>query len=566
MATLGSAVTVDRVASRLHQIFDGLIIISDTDAKNEKKKEEMFRTRAYMALSLMHFTEANASEAAASMTDGTNDGGIDSIFVSRKHNKIFVGQSKFSNSTGKGVALSEFNRFRDGVRNLINQKWTKTNENLHRFKGDIESALKDIDTSVVLVLAHTSADNLSDHIDESLRTFLAEYNAFESFLTFEQFRLNLATDVARRRLRPENIDGDILVKNFGIRKEPYKAVYGSVPAGDLIRLYSEHSQKLFAENLRFAIEKSEVNDSIRGTASSEPENFWYFNNGVTIICDEFKKSLAGGSSTDAGSFEVKRLNVINGAQTISSLARALAEGADLTTADILVRIIAIADTPDDFSNSVTTANNTQNDLSPVDFVAADQNQDRIKREAAAFGKIYTYQRGETDPASELGFTVREATIAAACASGDLRLAVSAKRYISGLWENTEKEPYTRLFNDSVNALNYWNGVQIMRIVDKTLSETSKDLEGRDRLISIHANRFILFTIFEELKFDLSQPVKITGTVEKEVRETTERNIAVIIPLVNDLFQEDYPGNVFKNRDKQQELLLQLNLTLQSENN
>lgn len=181
-----------------------------------------------------------------------------------------------------------------------------------------------------------------------------------------------------------------------------------------------------------------MNDAIRQTAGEDPKHFWYFNNGVTAICDEYVKQPVGGNNTDSGVFEVKKISVINGAQTISSLARAKAEGTSLNEIFFHLRIISLRETPENFSSDVTTANNTQNDLSPIDFVAADPNQDRIGREASQLGLVYTYRRGDKNPTADTGFDVREATIAAACASGELRLAVSAKRYISGLWENTKK--------------------------------------------------------------------------------------------------------------------------------
>ena len=152
----------------------------------------------------------------------------------------------------------------------------------------------------------------------------------------------------------------------------------------------------------------------------------------------FGSFLLADRITKLVSLRFSRVSVINGAQTISSLSRSLSDGADLTNADIHLRIISLVNTPDSLAVDITTANNTQNDLSPVDFVASDVNQDRLRRECASFGKIYSYRRGEAEPSPADGFTIREATIALACASGELRLAVAAKRYISGLWRTRRK--------------------------------------------------------------------------------------------------------------------------------
>ena len=198
------------------------------------------------------------------------------------------------------------------------------------------------------------------------------------------------------------------------------------------------------------------------------------------------------------------------------MVRAKSEGADLNNVFVHLRIISLAGTPENFATDVTTANNTQNDLSPIDFVAADSHQDRIRREASQLGLIYTYRRGDKDPSPETGFTIREATIAAACASGELRLAVSAKRYISGLWENTKKEPYTKLFNDNTSAEWLWDAVRIGRSVDNALENKSKSLEGRERLVAVHANRFILFKVFEDLAGKL-----LVGRVDDELMSSIE---------------------------------------------
>ncbi len=515
-----------------------------------------------MALSLLDLTEANPVDAAAAITDGGEDGGVDCIYVSEKHKKLVLGQSKFLSNVDRGVELAEFNRFRDGVKDVLNQSWKLTNAILHRFKLPVQTMLNDIDAQVVMLLAHTSAQGLSDHIVASRDTFLGEMNRFEQFIEFQEFTLDKAASVARKRARPENINVQIMLKSWGLRREPYRAVYGAVPAEDIVRIFNNYGTRLFSENLRFAIEKSEVNDGIRQTARAEPHNSWYFNNGITAICEDFKKAPVGGQTTETGIFDVVRISIINGAQTVSSLARSAGEGSSLKDADVHLRIISLNETPEDLAVDITTANNTQNDLSPVDFVAADPNQDRLRREAAIIGKVYTYRRGEGDPNLADGFTIRDATVAAACASGDLRLAVAAKRYISGLWENTAKEPYTKLFNEETTAERLWKAVLIMRCVDDQLAEEAKALDGRDRLISVHANRFILFTVFRKLSGRWETGNDLTNSLLKEVRDITRKHLAAVTPLV---IPDGYPENVFKNRERQEEMLTRLDRVLASGN-
>jgi hypothetical protein len=332
-------------------------------------------------------------------------------------------------------------------------------------------------------------------------------------------------------------------------------VYGAVSAVDVAKWYEDNGTKLFAENLRYVIEKSDVNEGIAETAEKEPLNFWYFNNGVTAICDSFAKKPFGGNQTDSGVFDIQKISVINGAQTIGSLAKAKSSGVSIDDVFVHVRIISLQGTPEGFASSVTRSNNTQNDLNASDFVAFDPNQERLRREAVQLGITYTFRRGEPDPPLGSGFNVRAATVAAACASGDIKLAVSAKRYISGLWDDIKKEPYTKLFNDSTSAVYLWNIVQLMTAVDAKLAEEAEDLEGRERLIAVHGNRFILFCVFSRIDLEvLRDPNCDLKPMRTSCEEMALDVLNAIIPAINKKFPDAYPGNIFKNQDRQAELL------------
>ena len=544
-----------QISGRLHQIFDDLVVVEKMGGMDEVAVEQRFLTRSYAALALLHYSDANQTDAAASITDGGKDDGIDAIYISEGSKRIYFVQSKWLGNTQKGISLPEFTRFRDGVKRVINLQWDEHNIDLHAHKGKVQNLLTDIDAEIVLVFAHNSEQGLSEDINRAAGEFLNEQNKYGEMVSFFEFTMKEARETARSRTRPENININVMLKNWGMIERPYKAVYGAVAGSEIASWFSANGDRLFAENLRYGIEKSEVNDGIRQTSREEPAHFWYYNNGVTAICEDVNKLPVGGNSTDSGVFDVKKISIINGAQTVSSLYRSQHEGANIDDVLVHLRVISLAGTPENFSIDVTTANNTQNDLSPVDFVAADSNQDRIRREAGQLGLVYSYRRGDSDPAAENGFTVREATIAAACASGELRLAVAAKRYISGLWENTKKEPYTKLFNSTTTADWLWKAVRIQRAVDKILDSMAKSLEGRERLIAIHANRFILFIVFSNMTQD---QIDLFDDRSKVVKEIVDAHFAAIVELVEQKFPEAYPGNVFKNNERQVELLQAIN--------
>lgn len=546
---------LSQIIARLHDIFDGLIDLSDVESKQKDDQERYFITRAFLALCLMDEVGITAAEAASCITDGGADDGIDAVFVDKKNDRIYFCQSKWRVNMKKGVELNDFVRFRDGVKNVIMGVWTKENANIHKYRSEIENQLSNIDTNVVMILAHTSENDIAENIYAKISEFLLQENKYtDDFLTFKEFKVSQAARVARSNTRPENINLPVMLAHWGLLLEPYRAVYGSVAALDVTEWFEQHGNKLFAENLRYGIEKSDVNDGIMATAHKEPQNFWYYNNGITAICDSVDKQPIGGPDTSSGIFNVNKISVINGAQTITSLHRARKSGADLSKVRVHLRIISISDTQENFAPNVTSANNTQNDLNPVDFVAADPNQNRIRREASQIGLIYSYRRGDKDPERSQGFNIRSATIAAACASGDLRLAVAAKRYISGLWENTKKEPYTKLFNGNTTAVYLSRIIRIMNAVDDALVEKGNILSGREKLTSVHANRFILFCVFNLIRgnvIEINNPIE---PIESEAKKLTYGILSELNKLISENFADAYPGNIFKNQERQIELL------------
>jgi len=553
--TSAHSLSLTRISSRLHDLFENCVDLSDVASKQDKERENYFLTRSLAALSLMEDADLAPDQAAKCITDGGADDGIDAVYVDDKQKITYFVQSKWR-STSKGVQLSDFTRFRDGVKSVINLNWTKENTNLHRFKSKIETALKDIDTSIVMVLVHTSPEKVAENIRNKIAEFVDEQNKYQKdFLEFKEIDLSRVAEIARSKTRQSNINLSIMLGNWGRRFNPYDAVYGAVAAADVAKWYEDHGNKLFIENLRYVIEKSDVNEGITETADKEPANFWYFNNGITAICDSFEKQPVGGNSTDSGVFEVRKISVINGAQTVGSLGKAKMSGVKLDDVYVHMRIISLSNTPEGFSAGVTRSNNTQNDLSPADFVSFDPNQERIRKEAAQFGVVYSFRRGDAEPPRATGFDIRAATVAAACASGDLKLAVSAKRYISGLWDDIKKEPYTKLFNDSTSAAYLWNIVRLMNAVDDLLSARASQMSGRERLTAIHGNRFVLYRVFSQIDLAaLKQQITDLNETKVECEKLANECLDAIIPQINSLYPDAYPGNIFKNQDRQSQLL------------
>src|SRR5205807_10342707 len=57
----------------------------------------------------------------------------------------------------------------------------------------------------------------------------------------------------------------------------------------IAQMYEEAGIRLFARNVRGFLGSSKINKNLEKTLDTEPEFFWYYNNGITIICDSAER-------------------------------------------------------------------------------------------------------------------------------------------------------------------------------------------------------------------------------------------------------------------------------------
>jgi hypothetical protein len=212
-----------RISARLHELFDGHVRLVDVSSKPPKDIENFFLTRSLAALALMDVADLRPDQASAGVTDGGSDDGIDAVHIDEKKKIVYFVQSKWRSSS-KGVQLVDFTRFRDGVKDVLALKWSSNNRNLHDFRGKIESSLQDIDTNVVMLLAHTSETQIANNIKIKISEFTTEQNKFTGdFLEFREVDLSKVVHIARSKTRPTDIDLTILLSQWGLlSKHPTK--------------------------------------------------------------------------------------------------------------------------------------------------------------------------------------------------------------------------------------------------------------------------------------------------------------------------------------------------------
>ena len=87
--------------------------------------------------------------------------------------------------------------------------------------------------------------------------------------------------------------------------------------------------------------KTQVNTAIQKTLAVKPQEFMYLNNGVTALCLEIHPKGAKQAQGGRKRLKLRGFLVINGAQTIASSAKFLADnkGSDISTARVSLTLI-----------------------------------------------------------------------------------------------------------------------------------------------------------------------------------------------------------------------------------
>jgi hypothetical protein len=75
--------------------------------------------------------------------------------------------------------------------------------------------------------------------------------------------------------------------------------------------WGQFGDHLYHKNLRGFKGNADVNEGIVSTIRNVPENFLYFNKGITILCSQLIKQPLGGKSRTSGVFECKGASVVH---------------------------------------------------------------------------------------------------------------------------------------------------------------------------------------------------------------------------------------------------------------
>lgn len=174
-------------------------------------------------------------------------------------------------------------------------------------------------------------------------------------------------DIYDRLQKKERLNIELTYKKFDTSYnlgEEVQSYVGFANANDILKACKEHMDIIFDENIRLYEGDNPVNQGIYNTASTDDsKNFFFYHNGIVLICDKIK------NSTGNQRLLLEGVSVVNGCQTINSLKRAYDDGKMNDDIFIQFRIIETSDF--DLRASITEYLNSQTKIKDSYFLAND---------------------------------------------------------------------------------------------------------------------------------------------------------------------------------------------------
>lgn len=550
-----SVLHVTQIARRVRESFESHIPREDlkiTDPELDTK----LQTRCLAAFAVQATTECTALDAGSSVIDGGEDNGLDAVFYSPGQNCLVLVQSKWIKDGKSEADCAEVTKFCNGVRDLVNSEFERFNDRLRKRQPSIENALSNFNCRLFLVLVHTGKSVLAQHATRQVNDLLTELNDATEIATFHNMGQESIYSMMAEGMAGGAINLEFGLSSWGKVDSPHIAFYGMVTGTEVATWWKQHGERLFEKNLRGVLGSTDVNKQVSETIDSRPDDFWYFNNGITVTAKIVEKTPAGSGNRDFGTFRASGAFVVNGAQTVSTVGCSCSPGTadSLSRVRIPLRVISLAGSSDDYGALITRTNNTQNRIEARDFVSQDQEQQRIRVELQLEGIEYHLARSEGFRASNISFDLEEATVALACATGDSSMAVLVKREIGRFWVDLDKAPYRRLFNPSVSSLYIYHCVLFQRIVEQRIAEIVKSLDkrsGKQYGVLVHGNRLIAAAVFrrQQLSPPLGDPRFEVEKLYEAVKSIVDQVVGVLTNEVAARHADNFLAVVFKNPTK-----------------
>ena len=537
------------VRKTLHDSFEPHIDMSDLEGHHREEQLKSARTsRALAALSAAANAGITITEACRAVVDESGDEGLDAFAISRIKREVYLIQAK----TGNGSpSPTEVQKFLAGIELFLNCDWESLGPKMRRWQEDFEEMLSD-EFKVIAIFTSLGDTPPNQTARRKVERFVQKTNHNGEILDFrfENLRDNFKHRTAGN---PDTeIKATLRVEQW-LSLGNYQSEIVAIVNGDqLAQLAIEYGDRLFDKNIRTTLGTSSTNEIIFNSIKNTPKEFWYFNNGITIVAASIASDKVQ-PQPGTEKFEITNISVVNGAQTVGALAQAKNNGMPLDEVFVTVRVVSTKHRESDFEQKVTRFTNTQNRIGGQEFVALDPRHQIWKEALLVEGIEYLYKSGSNSDektSNSLSFRLDDATRALACLTG-VEEAALVKRNIGAFYNDLEKGPYKKIFCDERTAEEIGNAIRFWFTFSSIYSDLSKKRTNTHHTIARNANFFccsMLMRIYQDTGHTFNDFSSDPSTWISENTDLIDRLIEHCIDYFDNTESVGQPAAFFKRND------------------
>ena len=377
------------------------------------------RSAAFVLLCMANSLDIPLDESLDLLTEGGNDAGVDGLHIGEVEDgeflvTIFQGKYKIKDLTGTA------NFPGNGVQRAVNtvrvlfdpfRKLT-LNKRLAPKIEEIRSLIRDAYIPKVRVILCNNGAQWHEDGEQWIDGLKKEYPAKVDFFHFNH------DSIVKILQKPEKVDavlqlnGQLIVEDMNFMR----VLVGRISAQEISQLFEQHGDRLLQRNIRryLGLHSNRVNRAIHETlASDKSDKFYFFNNGITVVCDRFDYNAFQKNDHQV---QVKNMQVINGGQTCKTIHETLKStfpGMTGQSAYVMIRIYQMPEENKDLVQDITYATNSQNPVDLRDLRSNDEIQRKLEIGMSDLGYKYKRQReeGGAGPAVVTSLTTAEAVLA-----------------------------------------------------------------------------------------------------------------------------------------------------------
>ena len=462
--------------------------------------EGRLKSLAFVYLCVKTILDLDGDDVFDCLTEGGGDFGVDAIHISEEYDGEFtvsLFQAKYKNNLEGNSNFPE-----EGIKSLINAinylfnpaaKLEHINERLLVKVEEARSLIRDGYIPQVRTIACNNGLKWNSSAQEAIeRTEFGDQVTWEYVNHERLVKILQASKPVKDTLQ---LSGKAIVEDM----EFSRVLLGRISVTEIATLIERHGERLLERNIRryLGLQGNRVNEGIRHTLTSdEKNNFYFYNNGVTLTCDSFSYN-----ALQDGDYQVRveNLQIINGGQTCMTIFKTLREP-DLihqnAQAFVLLRLYQLPRENEGLVQRITYATNSQNPVDLKDLRANDERQKILEKDIEQLGFNYRTKRSNTPTRS-----------------ADITSGVAAEAVLS-VWRRKPHQAkffsrehfgklYDTIFTDQLNGAQIVIAVQLYRIAENR----RKRPEFTDPDFIRYASCFIAMQMGQKLLADMKVQMK-----------------------------------------------------------